>query len=102
MRLFACFCALRVLLGALGTLLGALGALLGRSWGTLERSWGALGALLGALGSAWTILVRPRLDFGPSRGRFRALGGSILRSVRVDLGDVERRRFSHEFLSVFA
>ena len=67
LRVFACFSAPGVPLGALGALLDALGALLG-------RSWGALGALLGALGRSWGAL-EALLEGNP---KFEMFGGGVL------------------------
>ena len=108
LRVFACFSALGVPLGALGALLGALGTLLGRSWAlldalgallrrswsTLGRSWDALGALLGK-NMKKTSLHR---DFGDVFGRGF---GRVLAILNVLVKNLRLHRPSHRFFYIF-
>ena len=71
LRVFACFSALGLPLGALGALLGALGTLLGRSWGALGAILGALGALLGR---SWAK-IRKKVEGAP---KFEVFWGGVL------------------------
>ena len=90
--------ALGARLGALGALLDALGALLSRLGTLLGRSWGAPGGPRSVLGDLGSILVPPRVDFGPSGHRFLglrkllrdALGGRFCKRLATDLRAIRK------------
>ena len=112
LRVFACFSALGVPLGAFGALLGALGTLLGRSWGALGALLGALGALLrrswSALGRSWDALgALLGKNTKKSRGGSEILGvlgrgfGRVLAILNVLVKSLRLHKPSHRFFYFF-
>ena len=64
---------------------------------------------MSAPGDSWTILDRPKVDFGPSRARFWVLRGDFGFSERVfcvltklNFGSYEHHRISNDLLPFFA